>query len=77
MSKLSVIIAVCASSMLVSPVAFGYVGPGLGAGVLGVILGLLASVLIAIFAVVWYPVKAILKRLRKQGATPGSDGDST
>ena len=45
-----------------------YVGPGLGAGTLGVVLGLLGSVLIAIFAFFWYPIKRVFK---KWTASPG------
>jgi hypothetical protein len=37
--------------------AFSYVGPGLGAGTIGVILGLLGSILLASFAFFWYPIK--------------------
>ena len=39
-----------------------YVGPGLGAGTLGVVLGLLGSILIALFAFFWYPIKRIFKK---------------
>ena len=43
-----------------------YVGPGLGAGAIGVILGLFASVLVAIFAIFWYPIKltVLFKKFR-------------
>jgi len=37
-------------AILITAPAEAYVGPGLGAGTLGVILGLLGSILIAIFA---------------------------
>ena len=47
-----------------------YVGPGLGAGTLGVVLGLLGSILIALFAFFWYPIKRIFKKWIT------SDGDS-
>jgi hypothetical protein len=47
-----------------------YVGPGLGAGTLGVVLGLLGSILIALFAFFWYPIKRIFKKWTT------SDGDS-
>jgi hypothetical protein len=47
-----------------------YVGPGLGAGTLGVVLGLLGSILIALFAFFWYPIKKIFKKWTT------SDGDS-
>ena len=46
--------------LLSSLPAHAYVGPGLGAGVLGVIVGLVGSVLLALFAVFWYPIKRAL-----------------
>lgn len=46
---------------LLAPVnAMAYIGPGLGAGTLGVILGLLGSLLLALFAFFWYPIKRAL-----------------
>jgi hypothetical protein len=36
---------------------WAYLGPGLGAGTLGVIVGLLGSILLALFAIFWYPLK--------------------
>lgn len=41
-----------------------YIGPGLGAGALSVVLGVLASVIITLFAMVWYPVKRLLKKMK-------------
>jgi len=37
-----------------------YIGPGLGGGVIAVILGFIASVFLAIFAIFWYPIKRML-----------------
>ena len=42
--------------------ACAYLGPGLGAGTLGVIVGLLGSILLALFAIFWYPIKRRLTR---------------
>ncbi len=50
--------------------AFAYIGPGLGAGAIGVVLGVLGSIVLAIFAVVYYPIKRMIKRRR---ATARSD----
>lgn len=44
--------------------AEAYVGPGLGAGTIGVVLGVLASVGLVLMAIVWYPVKRILKKIK-------------
>lgn len=46
-------------------IANAYVGPGLGAGTLGVILGIIGSIFIALFAIIWYPLKRLLKKYRK------------
>lgn len=54
--------------LLSSAPALAYVGPGLGAGALAVIFGLLASVLLAVVAVVWYPLKRLLRRRRAASA---------
>lgn len=48
--------------LLTSLNAYAYVGPGLGAGTIGVILGILVSVLLAIFAIFWYPLKRLFKK---------------
>lgn len=42
--------------------AQAYVGPGLGAGTLAAILGVIVSVLLALFAIVWYPIKRLIKK---------------
>jgi hypothetical protein len=42
--------------------AYAYVGPGLGLGTIAIILGVLGSILLAIFAVLWYPIKRMLKK---------------
>jgi hypothetical protein len=49
---------------LMPAVSFGYVGPGLGAGTVGVVLGAIASVFLALFAVIWYPIKRLIKKIR-------------
>ena len=48
--------------VLTSSSAYAYVGPGLGLGVLGAILGALVTLVLAIFGVVWYPIKRLLKK---------------
>ena len=50
----------CVLFLMAAMPAHAYVGPGLGAGTIGVILGLLLSILVAIFALFWYPIKRIL-----------------
>ena len=57
-------------------VAFAYIGPGLGAGTVVVILGILLSIILGIFAVFWYPIKRLFKR-KKGPATDSKEVDSS
>ena len=59
------------SIALLPGLAQAYVGPGLGAGAIGAVLGVIGAVLLAIFAVVYYPLKRALrnrKTAKKAGA---------
>lgn len=41
---------------------FAYIGPGLGAGTLGIIFGFLISIFLALFSVFWYPLKRLFRK---------------
>ena len=41
-------------------------GPGMGAGTIAVALGILGSIFLALFAVVYYPFKRMLKRKKAE-----------
>ena len=56
----------------VSPAA-AYVGPGLGLGALGAIAAVVLSVLLAVVALVWYPIKRLFKR-QSRGSEQAGDG---
>jgi hypothetical protein len=45
--------------------AFAYGGPGLGAGAVAVTLGVLGSILTGILGVIYYPIKRMIKKLKK------------
>lgn len=61
------LIAILAAA--VATPAAAYVGPGLGAGVVAVALGVIGSIFLGIFAVIYYPIKRVLRR-KKAAATP-------
>ena len=44
--------------------SLAYVGPGLGLGVIGVILGVLLSIFLAFVGILWYPLKRFIRVLR-------------
>ncbi len=55
--------------------AMAYIGPGLGLGALAVIGGVLLSILVAVFAIVWYPLKRARAK-RREARAQGADADS-
>ncbi|MCA8901637.1 MAG: hypothetical protein KDA53_10335 [Hyphomonas sp.] len=50
--------------------ADAYIGPGVGAGVIGTVLGIVGGVLLALFSIIYYPVKRALKKKRQAAASP-------
>ena len=47
-----------------SSVASAYIGPGLGAGAVTVVLGIVSGLLMLIVGVVWYPLKKLFRHFR-------------
>lgn len=71
MRRLTILLAVLFQGALLLPrAAEAYVGPGLGLGAIAVIVGILVSVLIAVLAIVWYPIK---RRMGARSRPSGSD----
>ena len=53
------------------------IGPGMGVGVIGVVLGILVAIFLAFFAILWYPVKRLFVRRRNQKEEkPGDSEDN-
>jgi 3-dehydroquinate synthetase len=52
--------------MIFSIFIFNYIGPGLGGGVITAVLGFLASIFLALFAIIWYPVKKLIGKFRNK-----------
>jgi len=60
-------------ALIASPAA-GYVGPGAGISVLGSLLGILATIFVAIGAILFWPIRKLMKRrkARKETEIPGN-----
>jgi hypothetical protein len=43
-----------------------YVGPGMGAGVIAATLGILLSLIISLFAILWYPFKKLIQFIKSK-----------
>jgi len=52
------------SIMIIFNNAICYIGPGLDGGVIAAVLGILASFFLALFAILWYPLKRLYKRIK-------------
>ncbi len=57
----------------ISLAPYAYIGPGIGAGTIAIVLGFIASILLAIFAVVWYPLKRLFRRRKKKPVSEEAD----
>ena len=60
-----------ASAFAVQPTAaLAYIGPGLGVGAITVVFGVLAALVMATIALVWYPFKRLLRGRKPQKEIP-------
>ena len=72
MSKL---IAILVLALVAGPL-HAHVGPGAGISVLGSLLGILATILVAIGAILFWPVRKLMKR-RKASAAAAESAESS
>ena len=56
-------------AMLLAFPAHAYIGPGVGAGTIAVVLGVVASIFLAFVAIIWYPLKRLIKRRKTPAET--------
>ncbi len=65
-AKKSLPLLVAALMLAMQPgAAVAYIGPGVGLGAIGAVIGVIGSIILAIFAVVWYPIKRMMKARKK------------
>lgn len=56
--------AILMTGLMASPAA-AYIGPGAGLGAIGTVFAVIGAILLMIVGFIWYPVKRLLKRIRK------------
>ena len=61
MKKINLILAL----LIISSPASAYIGPGMGGGVIAAVLGVVGAVLLALFGILYYPIKRMLKNRKK------------
>ena len=48
--------------LLIQIPAHAYIGPGMGGGIIIAIIGFIAAIFIALFGIIYYPIKRALKK---------------
>ena len=61
MKKINLVIVL----LSISSSVFAYIGPGIGGGVIAAVLGVIGAVLLALFGILYYPIKRMLKNRKK------------
>ncbi len=51
-------------SLILAMPAEAYIGPGAGIGMIASFLGVLGAIGLALVAIVWYPLKRLIRRVR-------------
>jgi len=46
--------------------SYAYLGPGLGGGVIAATLGIIVALFAALFGLIWFPIKRILKKRKEK-----------
>lgn len=63
--------------LLISLPSYGYIGPGMGGGVIAAIVGFFAAVFLGLWGILYYPIKrALRKRKNKKMSLIESDNES-
>jgi hypothetical protein len=50
-----------------------YVGPGAGLSAIGAFLAVLAGIVVAIVGFLWYPIKRLIRSLKRTGSREQAD----
>ena len=70
LKTLSLILLTCILLAMVSP-ALAYIGPGAGISVLGSLLSILATIVVAIGAIIFWPLRKFMKRRKARREAAG------
>ena len=47
---------------LITTSSFAYLGPGVGGGVIAATIGIIVAIFAALFGLIWFPIKRLLKK---------------
>ena len=57
--------------------SYAYIGPGMGGGVIAIVIGFFAAIFLALWGILYYPIKRALKRRKDKKITPTKSEDTS
>ena len=51
--------------ILMTNTSYAYLGPGIGGGIIAATVGLVVAILIGLIGLIWFPLKKLLKKRKK------------
>tara|TARA_B100000989_G_C19509744_1_gene458356 strand:- start:107 stop:325 length:219 start_codon:yes stop_codon:yes gene_type:complete len=51
---------------LITSSSFAYLGPGVGGGVIAAAIGVIVAIFAAMFGLIWFPIKRLLKKRKEK-----------
>lgn len=54
------------SFLFISIPEYAYLGPGMGGGTIAAIIGFFAAILLALWGILYYPIKRAIKKIREK-----------
>ena len=71
MSKITIITLLVLFSL--SSTAYAYIGPGMGGGIILATIGIVIAIFAAIFGIIWFPIKRLIKKRKEKKQNKISD----
>jgi predicted RND superfamily exporter protein len=65
------------SLFLISFPSYAYLGPGMGGGVIAAIVGFFAAILLALWGILYYPIKRALKNRKDKKLSLKNSSDES
>ena len=69
----SVLFLIVSFLFLIPLSSHAYIGPGMGGGVIAITFGFIAAFFLALFGILYYPIKRALKNRREKMAQKSND----
>ena len=63
--------------MLIPASSYAYIGPGMSGGVIAVVFGFFAAILLALWGILYYPIKRALKNRKNKKLSSEESNDKS